>query len=187
MAHDALGQPFLLGVSKRRQRRRRGGREPTIVEVTSEFRGQPMAEGQAPVDPPSPVPEELGDLGGRELIVGGEGADHARLVHRAHGALRGVGLEHAGLAHDASNSVFLNDHRDVGVPLAAPAGQTLEAIEHLVGAVSGRRRHPQGQRGQRGAGIRARAPEGSERGGQPIDGDVEDQAHGPSSASGRSW
>jgi len=164
---------------------RGGGREPTLVEMATEIGGEPTAEGQAPVHPASPAAEELRDLRGCELIVVGERTDHASLVHRAHGAPGRVGLEQSGLAHDPGAGVF-DDHGDVGVPLVAPAGQTLEAIEHLVGVVTGRS-HSQGQRRQRGPGIRARSPEGSERGGQPIERDVEDQAHGRSSDSGRSW
>lgn len=120
------------------------------------------------------------------MIVVREGADHARLVHRAHGAPGRVSLEQSGLAHDPGDGVLLHDHGDVGVPLVAPAGQTLEAIEDLVGIVSGRS-HTQGQRGQGRRGIGARSPEGSERGGQPSDGDVEDQAHDRASDRGRSW
>jgi hypothetical protein len=153
--------------------------------MATELGGEPTAEDQASVHPASPAAEELRDLRGRELIVVGERADHAGLVHRAHGAPGRVGLEQSGLAHDPGAGVF-HDHGNVGVPLVAPAGQTLEAIEDLVGAIPSRR-HPQGQRSQRGPGIRARSPEGRERGGQPIEGDVEDQAHGRSSASGRSW
>lgn len=187
VAHDALGQPRLLAGWEAGQGARGRGREPPLVEMATEFGGEPTAERQAPVHPASPAAEQFGDLRGRELIVVGERADDTRLVHRAHGAPGRVGLEQSGLAHDPGAGVFLHDHGDVGVPFAAPAGQTLEAIEDLVGAVTGRS-HPQGQRSQRGPGIRARAPEGSERGGQPIHGDVEDQAHGcGSSVRGRSW
>ena len=186
VAHDALGQPFLLGVRQQRQGGGRGGREAPVVEVAGQLGGESMAEGQASVHPPAPVPEELGDLGGREMIVGGEGVDHARLVHRAHGAPRGVGLEQSGLAHDRRAGVGLHDHGHVSVPRVAPVGQPLEAIEDLVGAIA-HGRHPHGQRCQRGAGIRARAAEGSQGRGEPIDGNLEDQAHARSSDRGRSW
>ena len=186
VAHDALGQTRLLAGWEAGQGARGGGREPPLVEMATEFGGEPTAERQAPVDPASPAAEQLGDLGGRELIVVGERADDTRLVHRAHGAPGRVGLEQSGLAHDPGAGVF-HDHGDVGVPLAAPAGQALEAIEDLVGAV-GAGSHAQGQRGQGGRGIGAWAPERSERGGQPIDGEVEDQAHGcGSSVRGRIW
>jgi hypothetical protein len=186
VAHDAVGQPFLVGVRQQRQGGGRGGREAPVVEMASQLGGEPMAEGQASVHPSTPVPEELGDLGGREMILGGERVDHARLVHRARGAPGGVGLEQSGLAHDRRASVVLDDYRDVGMPRVAPVGQPLEAIEDFVGAVTGGR-HPQRQRGQRRAGIRARAAEGRQRRGEVLDGDVEDQAHARASARGRSW
>ena len=186
VAHDALGQALLLGLRQQRQGGGRGGREAPVVEVAGQLGGEPMAEGQAPVHPPAPVPEELGDLGGREPIVDGERADHPRLVHRARGAPGGVGLEQSGLAHDRGAGVLLDDHGHVGAPRVAPVGQPLEAIEDLVGAVTGRG-HPQGQRGQRRAGIRAWAAEGRQRRGEVLDGDLEDQAHARASASGRSW
>jgi hypothetical protein len=184
--HDALGQALLLGMRQQRQGGGRGGREAPVIEVAGQLGGEPMAEGQASVHPAAPVPEDLGNLGGREMIIGGERADHARLVHRAHGAPGGVGLEQSGLAHDRGAGVVLDDHRDVGMPRVAPVGQTLEAIEDLVGAVTGRR-HPQGQRGQRRAGIRAGAAERRERRGQLLNRDVEHQGHAWASDSGRSW
>lgn len=186
VADDALGQTLLLPGREAGQVVRGRGREAPGVEVARALGGEPLAEGQAPVHPAAPAAEHLGDLRGRELIVGGEGVDHARLVHRAHGALGRVGLEQPGLAQHAGERVGFHDHGDVDVALAAPARQPLEAIEDLVGAVADRG-DPHGQRGQCGAGIRARAAERRERGGQPIDGDIEDWAHGRSSDSGRSW
>jgi len=186
VADDALGQTFLLPGRQAGQLVRGGGREAPGVEMARALGGELLAEGQAPVHPPAPAAQQPGDLRGRELIVGGEGVDDARLVHRARGALGRVGLEQPGLAHHAGERVGFHDHGDVGVALAAPTGQPLEAIEDLVGAVADRC-DPHGQRGQRGAGIRARAPERGERGGQPIDGDIEDRTHGRSSDSGRSW
>lgn len=157
-----------------------------MIEMGGQLGGEPPAEGQAPLHPAAPMVQQFGDLRRRELIVVREGTDHARLVHRAHGAPGRVGLQQSGLADDPGAGVLFHDHGDVRVALAAPAGQPLEPIEDLVGAVS-RRRHPQGERGQSGAGIRARAPERRERGGQPRDGDVQDEAHGRASASGKSW
>ena len=168
-----------------RQGVRGGGRQPPRIEVARGLGAEPLAERQAPIHPPAPATEQLGDLRGREVIVGGEGVDHASFVHRAHGALGRVRLEQPGLADHAAERIDFHDHGDVGGALAAPAGQPLEAIEDLVGAVADRRR-AHGQRGQRGAGLRARAAQGRERRGQPIDGDVEDRAHGRSSDSARS-
>jgi len=185
VAHDRLRQARLLPARQAGQGVRGGGREAPGVEVARALGDQTLAEGQAPVHPPTPVAEQLGDLRRRELIVGGQGVDDPGLVHRAHGALGRVGLEQPGLAHHAGERVGFHDHGDVGVALATPAGQPLEAIDDLVGAVADRR-HAHGQRGQRGAGLRARAAQRREHGGQPIDGDVEDRTHGRSSDSARS-
>jgi hypothetical protein len=184
VAHEALGQTWLLRGGQAGQGVRGGGRQPPGVEGACARGGQGLAERQAPVHPPAPAAEPLGDLGRREVIVGGEGVHHTGLVHRADGALGRVGLEEPGLAHHAGERLGFHDHRDVGVSLAAPARQPLKAIEHLIGAVADRR-HAHGQRGQRGAEVRAWATEWRERGGQPIGGDIEDRAHGQSSDSAR--
>ncbi|HVQ78073.1 MAG TPA: hypothetical protein VMT79_21340 [Candidatus Binatia bacterium] len=184
--HDRLGQPLLLAARQARQGGGGGGRQAAVIEVRGHLGGEPPAEGQAPLHPAAPMGQQLGDLRRRELIVIREGADDPRLVHRAHGAPGGIGRQQSGLVDDPGAGGLFHDHGDVRAALAAPAGQALEAIEDLVGAVPDRR-HPQGQRGQGGAGIRARAPEGRERGGQLRDGHVEDQAHGRVSARGKSW
>ena len=177
VADEALGQTWLLRGGQAGQGVRGGGREAPGVEVACALGGQALTERQAPVHPPAPATEQLGDLRGRQVIVGDEGVHDAGLVHRADGALGGVGLEEPGLAHHAGERVAFHDHGDVSVALATPAGQSFEAIEHLVGAVADRR-HAYGQRGQRGADVRAGATQRRERGGQPIDRDVEDRAHG---------
>jgi hypothetical protein len=148
--------------------------------------GEPAAERQTPIHPGASVVQELGNLRGREVIGVREGADDPRLVHRTHGAPGGVRRQQSGLADDPGAGVLFHDHGDVRVALAAPAGQALEPIEDLVGAVPAQR-HSQGQWGQGGTSIRARTPEGGERRGQLRDGHVEDQAHGRSSARGKSW
>jgi hypothetical protein len=154
VAHDALGQAWLLPGGQTGQGVCGGGRQPPGVEVARALGGQAPAERQAPVHPPAAAAEQLGDLRGRQVIVGGEGVHDAGLVHRADGALGRVGLEEPGLAHDAGERVGFHDYGDVGVALAAPARQPLEAIEHLVGAVADRG-DAHGQRGQRGADVRA--------------------------------
>jgi hypothetical protein len=177
VAHETLGQAGLLPGGQAGQGVRGGGRQPPGIEVARALGGQALAERRAPVHPPAPATEQLGDLRERQVIVGDEGVHDAGLVHRADGALGGVGLEEPGLAHHAGERVAFHDHGDVSVALATPAGQSFEAIEHLVGAVADRR-HAYGQRGQRGADVRAGATQRRERGGQPIDRDVEDRAHG---------
>jgi hypothetical protein len=185
MTHDGLGHALLLARREGGQSVGDSGGEPTSVEVSSQVGGEPTTEGQPTLYPAATMPQQLGELGEREMIVVGQGADHAGFVHGAPGPPGRVGLEHSGLAHHPGG-VF-DHHGHVAVALAAPALQALEAIEDFVGAVGGGG-HAQGQRGQGGRGIGARAPEGSERGEQSIDRDGEDRAHGCGSwGRGRSW
>lgn len=187
---DRFRQTLLLPAGTRGHGVGDGDGEATIVEVGLEFGAESTAERQASIHPgPSPV-QDLGDLRGGEMIVVGEGADEADLVHGAQGTPWAVGFEQPGLAHHGAVGRVFHDHGHVGVPVLAPAGQTLEAIEHLVGPVAFGR-HAQGQRSQRSSQVRAWSPEGRERGGQPIDGDVADAdgpgAHGRASPRARIW
>ena len=186
VAHDGLGQLFLLAAGPAGQGEGGGGREAAVIDMRGHVGGQPPAQGQAPLYPGPPVPADLDDLRGGQVIIGHQGVDDAGFVHRARGTPRGVGLEQPRFGDDRRRGVGFHDRRDVGVALAAPAGQALEAVEDLVGAVGGRG-HPQGQWGQGRGAIRARAPQGRQRGGQLRDGHLEDQAHGRGSGSGRSW
>jgi hypothetical protein len=187
---DRFCQPLLLPAGTRGYGVGDGDGEATIVEVGRELGAESTAQRQAAIHPgPSPV-QDLGDLRGGELIVVGEGADEADLVHGAQGTPWSVGFEQPGLAHHGAVGRVFHDHGHVGVPVLTPAGQPLEAIEDLVRPVA-LGRHAQGQRRQRAGPVRARSPEGRERGGQPIDGDVADAdgpgAHGRASPRARIW
>ena len=118
------------------------------------------------------------------MVVIGQRADHARLVHRAQRAARSVGLEQPGLAHDAGR--VLDDDGDVRVTVAGPARQALEPVEHLVGAVAGRG-DAQGQRGEGARGIGTWAAQGRERDGEALDRQVEHARHGRGSSRGSNW
>jgi hypothetical protein len=184
VARDGLGQARLLPTRQRRQGGGRGGGEPPVIDAPGQLRGEPAAEGQAPLHPAPAAAQELGDPGERQVVVVGQGADHAGLVHGTQRAPRGVGLEQAGLAHDAGG--VLDDHRHVGVAVAGPARQALEAVEDLVGPVADRG-DAQGQRGQGARGIGARPPQRRERRGEPLEGEVAHERHGRGSSRGRSW
>jgi hypothetical protein len=161
-----------------------GRREPPGVDLPGHVRGEATAEGQAAIDPAPAAAEELGDLGGREVIVVGQRADHTGLVHGAQGPSRGVGVEQARLADDAG-SVF-DHHGHVGVAVAGPAGEAFEAVEHLVRAVP-RRGHAQGQRGEGARGIGARPAQRRQRRGELREGKVEDEGHDGGPSTGSSW
>lgn len=184
--HDGLGQPGLLPAGHAGQGDGGGGREAPMINMGGHRGGQPPAQGHAPHHPGAPVPANLHDLRERQVIVGHEGVDDAGFVHRAQGAAGGVGLQQPRLGEDRRRGRGFHDHGDVGVPRRAPVGQALEPVEDLVPAVRGRG-HPQGQRGQGGGAIGARAPQGRQRGGHVLDRHLEDQTHGRASASGSSW
>jgi hypothetical protein len=183
VAHDGLGEARLLGAREGGKALRGRRREPTRIDVRSQDRREPTPEDQAALHPAAAAAEQLGDLGGREVIVVGQRADHAGLIHGAQGSPRGVRLEQPGFADDAGG-VF-DHHRHVRVAAAGPLGEALEAVEHFVAAGAGRG-HAQGQRGERARGIGARPPQRRECGGQLIDRDVEHEGHGRGASTGRS-
>jgi hypothetical protein len=145
VADDRVGQPGLLAARQAGERGGRRRREPARVDVRGHRGRQPPAQEQAARDPAAAPAEEPADLRGREVILVGERAHDARLVHRAQGPAGRVGLEQTGLGDDAGR--LLEHHRHAGVPLARPLGEALEAVEHLVGAIAGWS-HPQRQRGE---------------------------------------
>jgi hypothetical protein len=136
VAHDGLGQARLLGAREGGEalRGRRG--DSTRIDVRRQGRREPTPEGQAALHPAAAAAQQLADLRGGELIVVRQRADHARLIHRAQRAARGIGLEQARLAHDAGR--VLDDHRHVGVAVGDPARDALEPVEDLVAAVVAR-------------------------------------------------
>jgi hypothetical protein len=184
VARDGVGQARLLRAREGGERMRGGGREPAVIDVRGQGGSQPAAERQAAIDPAAAAAEQLGDLRGRELVVIGQRADDARLVHGTQRVARGVGLEHPGLAHDAGG--ILDDHGHVGVAGTGPVRQAFEPIEHLVGAVAGCG-DAQRQRGEPARGIGPRAAQRRQRGGEVRDRQVEHGAHGRASSRGRSW
>jgi hypothetical protein len=175
VARHGVRQARLVATRQRRQGRGRGGGEAAGVDVRCDVGREPPAKREPAIDPPPAAAEQLADLGRREVIVLGERADDAGLVHGAQGLPRGIGLEQAGLGYDAGG-VF-HDHGHVRAAVMGPVGEALEAVEHLVGALPGRR-DAQGQRGEGARRIGARPPERRQRGGESIDRDVEHEAHG---------
>jgi hypothetical protein len=184
VAHDRVGQPRLLAARQARESSGRGGGQAPGIDVGGDVGGEAPAERQAAIDPGAAAPEQRHDPRRREVIVIGQRAHHARLVHRAQRAPRGVGLEQARLGHHAGG-VF-DHHGHARGALAGPLGQALEAVDHLVGAVPGRR-HPQGQGGERAGAIRARAPQRRQRRRQLRDRQLAHAPHGGAGSTGNSW
>jgi hypothetical protein len=154
VADDGLGQARLLAARQGGEGDGRRGRAPARVDVRGHRSRQPPAQEQAARDPAAAPAEKPANLRGREVILVRERAHHARLVHRAQGATGRVGLEQPGLGHDAGS--VLDHHRHVGVALARPLGEALEAVEDFVAAV-GASGYAERQRGKRTRPIGARA------------------------------
>jgi hypothetical protein len=184
VAREGVGQTLLIAARERRHGGGSGGREAAVIDLRGHVGSEPAAEGQAPVHPAPATAEQLGDLGGREVILVGQRADHTGFVHGAQGPPWRVGVEQPGLADDAGG-VF-HDHGHVGVAVAGPAGEAFEAVEHLVRAVP-RRGHAQGQRGEGARGIGARPAQRRQRRGELREGDVEDEGHDGGPSTGSSW
>jgi hypothetical protein len=184
VAQEGVGQARLLGAWERCEVVGGGRREAAGIDVRDDGRGEPTAKGEAAVDPAAPAAEQLGDLRRREPVLVGQRAQHARLVHRTERAARSVGLQQPGLAHDAGG--VLDNDRHVRLAVARPVRQALEAIEHLVGAVAVRG-DAHRQRGERARGIGARTAQRRERGREPLDRQIEHDAHGRRSSRGSSW
>jgi hypothetical protein len=184
VAEEGVGQARLLRAREHREAVGGRRRESAVIDVLGHDRREPAAEGEAAVDPTAPAAEQLGDLRRRQVVLVGQRAHDARLVHGAHRAARRVGLQQPGLAHDAGG--VLDDDRHLRVAIARPARQALEPIEHLVGSVAGRG-NSQGQRGERARGLAARTAQRRQRGGEPRDRQLDHGAHRRRSSRGRSW
>jgi hypothetical protein len=173
VAREGVDQTRLLAARQRRDGDGGGGREAAVIDLRGHVGREPAAEGQPAIHPAPAAAEELDDLGRREVIVVGQRAHHARLIHRAQGAAGRVGFEQAGLGHDAGG-VF-DHHGHVRVPRARPLGEALEAVEHLVGA-GARRRHAERQRGERAGRIGAGSSQRRQRGGEARDRQLDHEA-----------
>ncbi len=154
-----------------------------MVEQKAERRGELPGEGEASLDPSAFLPQELSDRRHGEAVVVGQRGSHARLVHGADRARGSVRSQEPRLHGNAGSQ--LDHDGDFLASLGDPDDEALEAIDHLVDAVAGgsdadrerREEHPL---------VAALPSEAAQRGPDPVDGDVLDEAHRVSSR-GRSW
>ena len=173
----AVEEPVLVLVAERaqgvRERRADGAPGEPLLRGAREA----GADGQARLDPALLVAQEPRDAARGQPVVLGERAGHLRLVERGDRARRGVGQEQQPLVLGRRGRP-LDDDRDRGRALLAPALQSLEAVEDLEAAV-GRGGDPQRQLGQllRRASSFARAQLG-EAGAEPVDGQRPDGSGG---------
>jgi len=180
---DGVGEAALLGGAEGAESDRGARGQASGVEARGRFGRELGAEDEATLHPAASMAEELAERVGRKLVLVYQRAGDARFVHGAGGLARGVGFEDAGLDGDAGG--VLDDDRDVGKALGGPGVEALEAVEDLEGAVRDGRDADR-QRGERGAGVGARAAQGGVRGAQRADGKFADEAHGRGSSTGRS-
>jgi hypothetical protein len=184
VAADDVGETTLLCGREAAQGQGHGEGQAPGIQALFEFGGQPPRQQQPPFHPGLLVPQELGDGTGRQFVLLDQRGHDARLVHRATCLGRRVGLEQAGLAGDARDR--LQHHRDLTQAIRPPLRQTLETVEDFeVPVVS--RRHPQRQGRQVAVLVRAPAAQRSQRGTEPLDGNLQHQFHDASSAMGKIW
>ena len=146
-----------------------------MVEQEPQRGGQLACEGKAALDPGALSPQQLSDRFEGQVVIVGQGRRDVRLVHGADGARRGIRGQEPRL-HDKPGGEFDHDG-DFPAALGTPDGQTLEAIDHLVDAVSGGRNTDR-ERSEEDSLVPALAAEAAERGPQAVHGNVLHEAHG---------
>jgi len=133
VAPDRVGEAPLLPRGEGRKSDGHGEAEAPGIEPHLELSREPPRENEPALDPGLPPPQDLPDRQGGESVLLVEGRDDAGLVHGARGLSRRVGLEEAGLERDGASG--LEDDGDLSAALRAPAGQALESVDDLEGAV----------------------------------------------------
>ena len=177
------GEMHLLRLAEGAQPQGRREGEFAVIEQEAERRGELAREGEAALDPGAFLPQELSDCRHGEAIVVGQRGGHVRFVHgadRASGSVRGQEPRF----HGDTGGEFDHDG-DLLTALGTPDGQTLEAIDQLVDAVTSGR-DSDGKRGEEDALVATLAAKETQGGPETIHGDVLDKDHGEPS-SGRSW
>ena len=183
VAIDHPGELHLRIFPEGAQSERGGEREASLVEQEPQRGGELAREGEATLDPGALPAQELADRLQGQLVVVGQGRRDVRLVHGTDGAGRSVRRQEAGL-HDEPGGEFDHDG-DLAAALGTPDAQTLEAVDHLVDAVAGRR-DAQGERSEKDPFVAALAAEAAQGGPEAVQGDELDDVHGGPS-SGRIW
>lgn len=97
---------------------------------------EPRGQLLTPHDPVELLAQEGRDGSRCEVILAGKRVDDTSLVEHRERTRRRVGQEHPPLLHGRDRRGF-HDHRHPRVSQVAPAGEALEAVEYLVGAVRG--------------------------------------------------
>ena len=182
MAADGVGQAHLVGAREGGDGESGGEGEAAGIESDRQLGDEAAGQRQAAPDPGLLAAEELGDGGQGEAVLVGERIDDAGLVHGAEGLPGRVGREETRLGGRAGD--VLDDNGDLAEPLAGPAGQALEAVEDLEGAVGGEG-DAQRQRREIGLAVGPRPPQGRPGGPETVVRDFKDGIHRAASSTGR--
>lgn len=181
---DGVGQAKLVGAGEGGDGEGGGEGEAAGIEADGQLGDEAAGEREAPTDPGLLAAEELGDGGqGEAVLVGKRGGD-AGLVHGAEGLAGGVGGEEARLGGGAGDG--FDDDGNCREPVSNPAGQALEAVEDLEGAVGGGG-DAQRERREIGPAVGPSAPQGRPGGPEAVGSDFEDGIHRAASSTGRIW
>jgi len=181
VALDGAGQAHLLGGGEDGEGARHRERETPAVHARGEFGGEAPRQREAALDPPGRLAQELGDRRDRELVLVGKRRNHARLVHGAGGLAGRVRFEKPRLPGERVR--LLDDDRDLAASVPSPQGQSLEAVEDLVGAVA-ERGDAQRQGRKRAFAVGVFTSQREER---RLEARDRDDDHGVASGSGSSW
>lgn len=173
MAQDGLQDRFLVLVGQGAQGVGERGTDAPLREALLGGRSEPDRERMAAGGPGLAAPEQARGRGEGQAIVADQRVDDASLVQSGDGARRSVRTQQQGLAVRGGRSALENGG-DLASPIAQPAGQTLEAVDHFEAAVllcDDSQRHV----GERlvGGGRHAVGAKASEARAQAADGDVE--------------
>ncbi len=177
---DGAGKPELLPSGERAQGDGPRERQAAAIDARAQVLRQAPTQGQAALHPLRLATQELGDRRRREAVLARERRYHASFVHGAGGLRQGVRVQEPSLHRRTRDG--LDDDGDLTSVFSPPPGETLEAVEDLVGAVV---RGGDAERHERQfASVRAFAAQGSEGRAKAFDRDVD---HFAGSSSGISW
>jgi len=123
----------LVSLSHGRQRMGKRGADAAAGEPVLGLWREPASDGEAPIDPGRPSPQNPRHLHWRVVVLVDQGADHSRLVESCRGPRGSVRREQQPLLL-GSRERRLEDDRHEAAALLAPARKPLEAVENLVGS-----------------------------------------------------
>lgn len=180
VALDGAGKAGLFPGPERAQGDGPRERQAAAIDARAQVLRQAPAERQAALHPLRLATQEFGDRGRREAVLARERRHDASLVHWAGGLRQGVRVQEPSLHRWTRDG--LDDDGDLEEAFSPPPGESLEAVEDLVGAVV--RGGDADWHERQFASVRAFAAQGSEGRAKAFDRDVD---HVAGSSSGINW